>query len=152
MKSRLGNGRQAFHANGLNLISSRWTTCCRILTTFVAADPLLVQQRREGGAERERQLAEQRRYEEQRRRKRDTNRWRHFREMAQAWHELATVRDFLKALRSMNADPSTQIDGRSIEEWIAWAEDWLQRANPTANGVDGVFRQIAAITDWIYRD
>jgi hypothetical protein len=67
-----------------------------ILAVFVAAGPLLVQQRKEReAAERDRQLAEQRRYEEQRRRKRDANRWRHFKEMAQDWHELAAVRDFL---------------------------------------------------------
>jgi hypothetical protein len=110
-----------------------------IVATFVAAGPLLVQQRKDReAAERERQLAEQRRYEEQRRRKRDANRWRRFKEMAHDWSELATVRDFLAALRSMNMDPSTEIDGRSVAEWIAWGENWLERADPTVNGVDGV--------------
>ena len=124
-----------------------------IVATFVAAGPLLVQQRKDReAAERERQLAEQRRYEEQQRRKRDANRWRRFREMAQDWRELATVRDFLAALRSMNIDPSTKIEGRSVAEWIAWGENWLECADPTVNGVDGVFRQIAAITDWTYQD
>lgn len=124
-----------------------------ILATFVAAGPLLVQQRKDReAAERERQLAEQRRYEEQRRRKRDANRWRHFRELAQDWHELAAVRDFLAALRSLNVTPTAEIDGRSVEEWIAWAEEWLQRANPTAGGVASVFKQVAEITDWTYRD
>lgn len=124
-----------------------------ILATFVAAGPLLVQQRKEReAAERERQLAEQRRYEEQRRRKRDANRWRCFRELAQDWHELAAVRDFLMALRSMDTTAAAEIDGHSIEDWIAWAEEWLQRADPTVNGVDGVFTQIANVTDWTYRD
>lgn len=124
-----------------------------ILTTFVAAGPLLVQQRKDReAAERERQLAEQRRYEEQRRRKRDANRWRRFRELAQDWHELAAVRDFLTALRSMNAASTAEIDGRSVEEWIVWAEDWLQRSDPTVNGADGVFSGIVSITDWTYRD
>ncbi|MBZ9801209.1 hypothetical protein [Mesorhizobium sp. ES1-6] len=124
-----------------------------ILTTFVAAGPLLVQQRKDReAAERERQIAEQRRYEEQRRRKRDANRWRCFKEMAQDWHELATVRDFLVTLRSMNVDQSAEIDGRSIEQWIAWAEDWLTRADPTTEGVDGIFRRIGDINDWTYHD
>lgn len=124
-----------------------------IVATFVAAGPLLVQQRKDReAAERERQLAEQRRYEEERRRKRDANRWRRFKEMAQDWRELATVRDFLATLRSMNVDPSTEIEGQSVAEWIAWGDNWLQRADPTVNGVDIVFRQIAAITDWTYRD
>ncbi|MEO4001918.1 hypothetical protein [Mesorhizobium sp. CAU 1732] len=124
-----------------------------ILATFVAAGPLLVQQRKDREvAERERQLAERRRYEEQQRRKRDANRWRKFRELSQDWHELAAVRDFLSALRSMDTVSSAETDGRSVEDWIAWAEEWLQRADPTANGVDGVFKQVAAVTDWTYRD
>ncbi|RWB35281.1 MAG: hypothetical protein E5W85_04520 [Mesorhizobium sp.] len=131
---------------------SKPTTMTRV-ATFVAAGPLLVQQRKDReAAERERQLAEQRRYEEERRRKRDANRWRRFKEMAQDWRELATVRDFLATLRSMNVDPSTEIEGQSVAEWIAWGDNWLQRADPTVNGVDIVFRQIAAITDWTYRD
>lgn len=124
-----------------------------ILATFLAAGPLLVQQRKDReAAERERQLAEARRYEEQRRRKRDANRWRRFREFAQDWRELAAVRDFLTKLRSMDAMSVTEIDGRSVEEWIVWAEEWLRRSDPTADGVDGMFRQIAAITDLTYRD
>jgi hypothetical protein len=124
-----------------------------ILATFVAAGPLLVQQRKDReAAEHERQLAEHRRYEEQRRRKRDANRWRRFRELAQDWHDLAAVRNFLTALRSMDATPGTAIDGRSVEEWIAWGDEWLQRADPTSNGVDGVFEQVAEVNDWTYRD
>lgn len=124
-----------------------------ILTTFVAAGPLLVQQRKcREAAERERQLEEQRRYEEKQRRKRDANRWRRFREMAQDWHELAAVRDFTAALRSMNLDASMEVDGRTIGEWIAWAENWLQLGDPTADGAGGVFEQVASITDWHYRD
>lgn len=91
-----------------------------ILATFVADGPMLVQQRKDRDeAERERRLAEQRRYEEQRRRKRDANRRRHFQGLAQDWHELTAVRDFLAALRSMNVAPTAKIDGRSIEDWIA---------------------------------
>lgn len=124
-----------------------------ILATFVAAGPLLVQQRKDReAAERERQLAERRRYEEQQRRKRDANRWRKFRELAQDWHELATVRDFLTVLRSMDVTSGEEIDGRSVEEWIAWAEEWLQRTDPTTDGIDGVFKQVTAVTDWTYRD
>lgn len=124
-----------------------------ILATFVAAGPLLVQQRKDReAAERERQLAEQRRYEEQRRRKRDANRWRRFRELAQDWHEFAALREFLTALRSMDSPSTAEIGSRSVKQWIVWAEEWLQRADPTANGVDGVFKQVADVADWTYRD
>ncbi|TPL20962.1 hypothetical protein FJ945_19650 [Mesorhizobium sp. B2-4-9] len=124
-----------------------------ILATFVAAGPLLVQQRKDReAAERERQLAERRRYEEQQRRKRDANRWRRFRELARDWYELAAVREFLTALRSMPNTPAAVVDGRSVEEWIAWADEWLQRADPTSDGVDGVFEAVAEANDWTYRD
>lgn len=124
-----------------------------IVATFVAAGPLLVQQRKDReAAERERQLAEHRRYEEQRRRKREVNRWRRFKDMAKEWQELATVRDFLTAFQSADADRSAIIDERSVADWIAWAEDWLQRADPLADGVGNVFKQVAEISDWTYRD
>jgi hypothetical protein len=52
----------------------------------------------------------------------------------------------------MDATPTAMIDGRSVQEWIEWAEAWLQRADPTADGVGGVFKQVAEVTDWNYRD
>ncbi len=88
----------------------------------------------------------------QQHRERDANRWRCFKEMAQDWHELAAVRDFVAALRSMNVDPSVEIEGRSIGEWLAWAEDWLVQADPTTEGLDGIFERVAEVTDWTYRD
>ena len=76
-----------------------------IVAVFVAAGPLLARQRQKReAAERERQLTDRRRYEEQQRRKRDANRWRQFREIAQDWRDLAAARDFLSALRSMDGD------------------------------------------------
>ncbi|MCZ8096467.1 MAG: hypothetical protein O9972_00970 [Burkholderiales bacterium] len=124
-----------------------------ILATFMAAGPLLVEMRRKREAEEhERQVAEQRRRDEERRRKRDKNQWRRFTEMAHAWQDLAAVRDFLAALRAMPTTPGGEIDGKTIEEWMAWAEDWLRRADPAAEGLESVFGQIAAITDWTYRD
>lgn len=124
-----------------------------IVATFVAAGPLLVDMRRQKeAAERERQLAEQRRHEEERRRKRDRNQWRRFQEMAQAWQDLATVRRFLAALREMQPTSGDDIGGRSVEEWIAWAEDWMRRTDPLADGPQSMFGQIAAVTDWTYRD
>ncbi|WP_157644240.1 hypothetical protein [Bradyrhizobium sp. WSM2793] len=124
-----------------------------IVAVFVAAGPLLVRQRQEReAAERERQLAERRRYEEQQRRKRDANRWRYFREIAEDWSDLAAVRDFLSTLRSMDIDRSIEVDGRSVGDWLMWAEDWLQRADPTASGPEDLFRRIAEIKEWSYRD
>jgi len=52
----------------------------------------------------------------------------------------------------MDVTLTAEIDGRSVEEWIGWAEEWLQRADPTAGSVGGVFEQVAEITDWTCRD
>jgi hypothetical protein len=93
-----------------------------------------------------------RRYEEQQRKKRDDNRWRDFREAAQDWRELAAAWDFLSALRSMDVDPSIEINGRSLAERFKWVEDWLQRADPTANGLEDLFNRVNEITEWSYRD
>jgi hypothetical protein len=124
-----------------------------IVGVFVAAGPLLVQQRREReAAERERRLAERRRYEEQQKRRRDANRWRHFREIALDWRELAAARNLLSMLRSIDVDLSVEINGRSVGDWLVWAEDRLKRADPTANGLEGLFKRIAEITEWSYRD
>ena len=52
----------------------------------------------------------------------------------------------------MDTGSAAAIDGCGVEEWIAWAEEWLQLADPMANGVDSIFKKVAAVTDWIYRD
>lgn len=124
-----------------------------IVGTFIAAGPVLVQKRREQEvAEHERQLAERRRYEEQRERKRNANRWRHFREIAQEWRDIAAARDFLNVLRIGCSDPSIEIDGRTVTSWLEWVAEWLETVDPIKNGVDNVFRRVAAITEWSYRD
>ena len=52
----------------------------------------------------------------------------------------------------MDVDPSIEVDGRSLGEWLMWAEDRLQRADPLANGVEDLLRRIAGIKEWSYRD
>jgi hypothetical protein len=37
----------------------------------------------------------------------------------------STIRDFLAALQSTDVTPTAEIDGRSIEEWITRAPEWL---------------------------
>nr|WP_295884934.1 hypothetical protein [uncultured Devosia sp.] len=115
-----------------------------ILAIFVAAAPSLVQQQLEReAAEHDRRSAEQSRHEAQRQRQRDADRWLSFSEMAQDWYELASAREFLAALRSMDGDLSVEIEGRTVKQWIAWAEEWLTRADPTSDGIAGVFRRVA---------
>lgn len=124
-----------------------------IVGVLIAAGPLLVQRRlaREEN-ERQRQIAERRRHEEQQRRKREKNRLRRFTELAHDWRDIAVAREFLDALKSDQSASTEEIDGRSREEWIAWAAEQLAAADPLSDGVEGVFRDVSAIKEWSYRD
>jgi Skp family chaperone for outer membrane proteins len=124
-----------------------------IVAAFVAAGPLLLQQRRDReAAERERQLAARKRYEEEQQRKKDTNQWRRFKELAESYQQLSAIREFVTKLQSLDADPDTLVHGRSIADWLSWAESWLYRADPTAGGINGVFQAVGNISEWSYRD
>lgn len=124
-----------------------------IVATFVAAGPLLVEQRRKREeAERERQIAERKRYEEEQRRKLDDNRWRRFVDFARQRRDVEVAQAFLDAIRSAAFDAQQDVGGSSIADWIAWAEQRVIDADPIAKGVDGVFRSLAQVTAWTYRD
>lgn len=124
-----------------------------IVSTLIAAGPLLVQQRQaKGEAERQRQIAEHLRHQEQQRRKCEKNRLRRFTELARDWRELAVARDFLEVLKARPITSTELIDGRSLDEWLAWADERLRAADPLANGVAGVFRDVGTIKEWSYRD
>jgi hypothetical protein len=119
-----------------------------ILAIFLAAGPLLVQRNLEQeAADHERRLAEYRWHETQRQRRCDVDRWLAFKELAQDWEELATVRDFLRTLRSIGGDPNAIVDGRSVAQWIVWADEWLSRSDPIRNGVAGVFTTVARMVE-----
>ena len=122
-----------------------------IIATFVAAGPLLAKEtlrRRE--AERKWRLAEQRRYEEQQIRKRDDNRWRRFIEIAHDWQSIETARRFLDNLRQLEMDLDCEVEGQSLREWTAWAEQKLQSEDPLTKGVNDIFGSIASVSKWTY--
>ena len=124
-----------------------------IVATFVAAGPALIEQTKQRKeAEVLRREAEHRRYEEQQRRKQDDNRWRRFVEMSQTWRELELAGHFLSELRAQNIDPEAQIDGRSVQDWIAWAQMQLTNRDLVAAGPKRIFEDIASVTSWTYRD
>ena len=59
---------------------------------------------------------------------------------------LPTVRDFLTGLRSMGAAAATEIEGRSVEEWIALGGMGGCNGLIQQLTVDGMFRRITAQT------
>jgi hypothetical protein len=104
-------------------------------------------------AERQRRIEEQRRAEEEARRRQDTNRWKRMTELADAWHTAEVTRDFIAALKALPAPEHQElIDGRTVSEWISWAEERLQETDPMTYGMDAIFRDISHVTSWTYRD
>lgn len=124
-----------------------------IVATLIAAGAVLVEKRRKREeTERQRQIEEQRRAEERERRKLDDNRWRRLTELANAWRTAQVTREFITALKAMPSESQEAIAGQSLNEWLAWAEERLQKADPLAYGVDGIFGDVAQVTAWTYRD
>jgi hypothetical protein len=69
------------------------------------------------------------------------------------WKEVETARLFLDALADRAAgDLDGGIDDRTASEWIAWARESLRTHGPLEAGVTTVFRAIASIDQWTYRD
>ena len=123
-----------------------------IAATFLTAAPLLVQQRKEREEEeRQRQIVERKRYEEKQRRQREDNRWKRFVDFAHERQEVETAQSFLSSLKQMD-HPDGTIDGKTIAEWIIWAEDNLSARDPMTRGTEHIFGTIAGITEWNYRD
>ncbi len=124
-----------------------------IAAVFVTASPLLVEQRkRRAEDERQRQIAERQRYEENERRKLDRNRWRRLIEMARQHEEVVLVRTFLAALKSADAVEGDAAADLSLNDWISWAEEWIEKGDPLSSGAKGVFEDVARVTNWSYRD
>jgi hypothetical protein len=123
-----------------------------ILETFIAAGPLLAEERRQREeAAHQRHIAEQKRYEEERRRKKDDNRWRCFMDIADGWRKAELARRFLEVMKKSNMDLDQEIDGRSLRDWINWAESRAHLADPFSHGVNAIFETVASIDEWNYR-
>lgn len=124
-----------------------------ILGTLVAGAKLLEEKeiaRREEERRRSEQEAERR--EQARRRKRDKNQWRRFVDLAERQEKADRARAFLARLKALEFDVERMFDGRSIEDWIAWAEAYLAEYDMLANGVEGVFENISYVSADTYPD
>ncbi len=123
-----------------------------VATTVLAMGPHLAEARRQ--REEEARLAEDRRRqaEEERRKKRlDDNRWRRFLEHAERAEQARTARALIAALRD-TANPVDVVEGRSISEWLDWAEARANAADPLSFGAERLFADVAQVHDWTYRD
>lgn len=124
-----------------------------ILQTILAAFPLLEKQRLEREEQSRRyQLAEERRRKAELDRRREDGRWRRFLEFVGDWRDVQRARDFITALKAQQFDGEELVDGRSIADWLAWAEAQLLERDPLNWGLDAIFESVAEVNSWTYRD
>lgn len=123
-----------------------------VAATVLAMGPYLAEERRER-EEQHRRYEEHRRQaeEERRRRQRDANRWRRLVEFARVSEDARLARRFLEELRRRSV-PEAIVGDCSIEEWLVWAEERAAVSDPLERGAAALFGEIAAVTDWTYRD
>lgn len=120
-----------------------------IAATFLVLGRLLADRtrvRREQAklhAERQRQLDIERE-----RRKLDENRWNRFLEIAEGWRRIEDARAFLARLRELDLPDPQLIDDLTISDWLDWAEERVAKLDPSAQGVECVFRDIAQVSAW----
>jgi hypothetical protein len=124
-----------------------------ILQTMLAAFPLLEKRRLEREEESRRyQLAEQRQREAEQERQREDGRWRRFLEFAGDWRDAELARNFLAALEARPFEGEKLVAGRSLTDWLAWAEAQAFERDPLGDGAEPVFESIGEVNSWTYRD
>jgi hypothetical protein len=124
-----------------------------IVATFIAAVPLLAEKRRRWEeVVRKEMVAERRRHKAEERREREHNQRSRFIELANAWRKASVARELLNALQDADIDQNLRIAGRSLRDWMSWADTYIADADPLNRGVEHVFQDIAKVTGGTYSD
>ncbi|MET3225780.1 hypothetical protein ABIF35_006567 [Bradyrhizobium japonicum] len=66
-------------------------------------------------------------------------------ELARNWVTAAQIRELLAVVKSKPFPIETGIDGKSLTEWMAWAEGAADALDATRDGAEGLFAIIAAV-------
>jgi hypothetical protein len=120
-----------------------------IVATFVVLAPVLAERTRLREESARCRAEEQRRAEEERQRRReDHNRWRRFLDIAGAWKEAALAREFIAALRAGDLGANELIEGRSVSEWLDWADAKASGSDPAGQGIELTFEDVARVHAW----
>lgn len=123
-----------------------------IVATVILALPALAAER-EARAERARlselRIKEQGQQEAQQRL--DENRFRQLAEHAAAWRETSRLRRFVAAICEADLDMDAMIEGKTIAQWLNWAEVAIDRHDPLLRP-RSVIESIAAVDRWTYPD
>ena len=116
-----------------------------IVATIILAGGIIGERRRKAEAAAAEFEAQRRQREEERARQRqDDERWSRFTGAALRWHEMADIRIFLETLKALPMDSSALIEGRTVVDWIDWAEQRMILGDPLRNGAGPFFDEIVA--------
>ncbi len=99
---------------------------------IIAMAPALVERKREM-EEQHREYLRKQAENERRMRLREQNleRWAKLQKLASSWEECRRLEAFLVALRGkVGSDSGVTVDGRTVAEWIVWAEEKLAKEDP----------------------
>jgi hypothetical protein len=116
-----------------------------IVATFLALSTVLAEQTRRyseqarAAAERQREAEFERQCQQ-----REDNRWDRFVEIADRSRQADTARELIAKLRHLEPTSET-IEGRSVEEWLAWAEAKADELDPLSRGLGGLLAEVATV-------
>ncbi|MFP5328542.1 MAG: hypothetical protein ACLGHC_00165 [Alphaproteobacteria bacterium] len=124
-----------------------------IVAIFLVLGPVLAERSRRREEE-ARIAAERHRIAEleRQRRQQDDNRFRRLCEIADGWKRVELARAFLARLRESELPETDPIDGRSLAEWLDWAEAKAAALDPAEQGTQAIFADVAQVNAWTYRD
>jgi hypothetical protein len=86
-----------------------------------------------------------RRAERERLAKQEQKRRERLGELARNWLSAGQIREFLAVIKSKPFANETGIEGKSLTEWMAWAEAAADALDATRDGAEGLFSIIAAV-------
>lgn len=66
-------------------------------------------------------------------------------ELAHGWRMASQIRECLAELKSKPFDLEACVDGRSLAEWMEWAEATADALDPEKGGLEGFFSMIANV-------
>ena len=129
MKSYLGGGKRGEWVETSKRHAEHLLP--EVIVSIIAAGPKLVEERK-AREEQHRRWEQERAEQAERARlaKIDAERWTRFRGLAADWEEARRLEAFISALRERSSDLDLEIDGRTIRDWLAWADEKLEALDP----------------------
>src|SRR5262245_18666518 len=85
-----------------------------------------------------------RRVERERLAKQEQRRREKLGELARNWLTASQIRDFLAAINSKSFQRDKDVCGKSLAEWMAWAEAVADALDATRDGAEGLFSTIGS--------